>query len=270
MSEQPSQNPLGQRVRFWNLLWWRWTGDWRASGLILRSPLVRIVAIIPAIGYAILYSDQLAEFLRDQQTLGGDLLFDAQLRMHLLYLGAIFILIAWAIYAARCPETVKRFNRPADYVDEVLRLQTPSAMMLAASDALASRHAVVQAPAISALLSFAQAGQVFWMGQSPANEELRARLKGWLVELQSTGKVRMPETARDDIVRGLAHGAGALLAGPGLRMEIYQLLAAHLDALALRSPVSSRLATVFAYTGALLFFAPAAETLVRVVLILLR
>jgi hypothetical protein len=83
----------------------RWS-DLHAIG---NSRLVRSAALIPIIGYLILFNAELARYAQ----LFGDL--DVSWRLMLLYLGLSSVGAASLIYAARCPETIKAYRTAVEF-----------------------------------------------------------------------------------------------------------------------------------------------------------
>lgn len=93
--------------------WIRWSN----AKLIADSRLPQASAFIPAIGYALLWSDQFEDLLGSQRLLGPSLL-PPILKIRLLWWGAVLMTIGWFIYRYCCPPQVRRTGNPEDYVRE--------------------------------------------------------------------------------------------------------------------------------------------------------
>lgn len=98
------------------LSWFRWS----IARFIANSRLPQASALIPAIGYALLWSDDFSKFLSSKERLGNSLL-SLDLRLQLLWWGAILMTTGWLVYIWKCPKEVRRCGEPDDYVLEQFR-----------------------------------------------------------------------------------------------------------------------------------------------------
>ena len=98
---------------------------WSNSAFLIRSPVVRLAAAVPMLGYVVLYGDAFADLFDFTDSLGGEyLLFNAQLKARLVYYGSILIALALLIYRCRCPAICRRLNSKHDARDEYSRIGT--------------------------------------------------------------------------------------------------------------------------------------------------
>ena len=111
---------MTDQLNAWNSRYQRWS--W--VRLIANSRLPQMSAFIPAIGYALLWSDQLNDLLGSTRLLGVALLPPVW-KLQLLWWGSISMTIGWSIYALFCPSEIRRCGEPDDYVLE--RFAAPSA-----------------------------------------------------------------------------------------------------------------------------------------------
>ena len=101
---------------------------WSNSTFLIKSPLVRIAATVPLLGYVILYGDAFSEieFFSFTDRLGADgFLFDSQTKVRMLYYGGLCILISFLIYLAACPRMCKRLASVEEARDEGSRALEP-------------------------------------------------------------------------------------------------------------------------------------------------
>lgn len=82
---------------------------WAGLRNVGNSSLVRASALVPLLGYLILFNEHIA----GQQTILGQ--FQLSWRLMLLYLGLSMVGIGSMIYVLRCPETIKRYSSAVDY-----------------------------------------------------------------------------------------------------------------------------------------------------------
>jgi hypothetical protein len=82
---------------------------WASLRSVGNSPLVRASALVPVLGYLVLFNEHIA----GQQTILGE--FQLSWRLMLLYLGLSLVGIGSMIYVVRCPETIKRYSSAVDY-----------------------------------------------------------------------------------------------------------------------------------------------------------
>jgi hypothetical protein len=105
------------------LSWLRWS----VARFIANSRLPQASALIPAIGYALLWSDDFNKFLSSKERL-GESLFSLDCRLQLLWWGAILMTVAWLMYLWKCPKEIRRSGEPDDYVLE--QFQAPNSYRL--------------------------------------------------------------------------------------------------------------------------------------------
>ena len=103
-----------------SLSWFRWS----VARFIATSRLPQAAAFIPAIGYALIWSDDFSRWIGSKEKLGdGILISTLDARLQFLWWGAVFMTMGWLVYLLRCPKVVRRCGEPDDYVYEQLRLQ---------------------------------------------------------------------------------------------------------------------------------------------------
>jgi hypothetical protein len=95
---------------------------WSVARRIAVSRLPQVSAFIPAIGYALLWSDYFSDLLGSEQRLGKNLL-PLEAKLQFLWWGASFMTAGWAIYSWHCPVEIKRAAEPRDYVIEEFSLR---------------------------------------------------------------------------------------------------------------------------------------------------
>ena len=95
------------------LSWIRWS----YAKMIADSRLPQVAAFIPAIGYALLWSDPFRDLL-GSQTLLGPSIVPPVCKIRLLWWGAVLMTIGWFIYRFWCPTEVRRAGDSAEYVRE--------------------------------------------------------------------------------------------------------------------------------------------------------
>ena len=82
--------------------------NWEHSAAILKSPVLRSAALLPLIGYLILLSESVATSLKFVG-LDRTILFETEVKLHLLYYGGVLVLLSLFQYWIFCPQTNKRF-----------------------------------------------------------------------------------------------------------------------------------------------------------------
>ena len=95
---------------------------WTKARFIANSRLPQASALIPIIGYALLWSDQLSS-LAVYSKLEPALWFSPIWRLRLLYWGACSMTVGWLAYLTFCPKVIRRSAEPDDYVLEQLRFE---------------------------------------------------------------------------------------------------------------------------------------------------
>jgi hypothetical protein len=109
------------------LSWFRWSN----ARAIANSRLPQASAFIPAIGYAMLWSDDFSRWIGSTEKLGdGILISSLDARLQFLWWGAIFMTVGWLVFVFRCPKVIRRCREPDDYVLEQMQLQNMSALAL--------------------------------------------------------------------------------------------------------------------------------------------
>jgi len=83
--------------------------------VIAKSPLTKSISLIPIVGYLILWSEGLKEFLTYSEALGDKLFLSLDARLYLLYSGSWAILVGWLVYAKFCPDELKLNSSYKDY-----------------------------------------------------------------------------------------------------------------------------------------------------------
>lgn len=104
------------------LSWLRWS----LARFIAHSRLPQASAFIPAIGYALLWSDKFSDLLSSSRL--GDSFLSLPLRLQLLWWGAVLMTGGWLVYLWKCPKEIRRCGEPDDYVLE--QFQAPNAYRL--------------------------------------------------------------------------------------------------------------------------------------------
>lgn len=96
---------------------------WSRTSSLVRSPLVRLAAAVPTVGYFVLYGDAFADMFSFTDKLGSEYLFlSAQMKVRMLYYGGLCIGVALLIYLWRCPEICKRNQTKHEAHDEFVRI----------------------------------------------------------------------------------------------------------------------------------------------------
>jgi hypothetical protein len=86
----------------------------------MRTGLPRTIALIPPLGYLILWSDGLKHLVAKFSVFGEPLWFEPVQRITLLYCGALLILFAVVIYQFFAPRQVRTHASSAAYARETL------------------------------------------------------------------------------------------------------------------------------------------------------
>ena len=111
---------------------WQWMEKWKAALLkfvrrllrwsfvnqLMRLRISQAAAAIPILGYALLWSQKLSEWLVLQEALGsnGGIWFNVVDRLMLLYVGSVLLTLSWLIYLFRCPSPIKESTSLDDFV----------------------------------------------------------------------------------------------------------------------------------------------------------
>lgn len=109
-----------------SLLFWeyRWTDRfhpvrWSVSAALTRTRLPQIVSLVPIVGYALLYGDQLQSTIMRFGVLGDGLWFAPIQRLNLIYLGGLIVLSGLILFWAACPAQLKAFATRQSYIQAV-------------------------------------------------------------------------------------------------------------------------------------------------------
>lgn len=103
------------------LSWFRWSN---ARG-IANSRLPQVSAFIPTIGYAMLWSREFSEWIGSHEKLGdGMLIRSLDVRLQLLWWGALLMTAGWMIYLWKCPTLIKRCPEVDDYLLEQFQIRS--------------------------------------------------------------------------------------------------------------------------------------------------
>lgn len=82
---------------------------WRRIEVVLASPFVRVTALIPVIGYLIVYGDAFQDWFKPS-SIGGSLFLSGDLRLRFLYYGGLMVIFALIIYWLFAPALIRRFK----------------------------------------------------------------------------------------------------------------------------------------------------------------
>lgn len=96
----------------------RTVDSWWTSRVIAHSRLPQVAAVIPTLGYIILWSDKFGELLQSSKL---NISFSPY-RLHFIWWGAILLLIGLLLYWSNCPRSVKRGASAEDYIAVQLAL----------------------------------------------------------------------------------------------------------------------------------------------------
>lgn len=101
-----------------------WLG-WSRARWIANSKLPQASSAIPAIGYALIWSDTFTEWLKTHETLGVSIIppWSVEGKLLCLWWGAIFMTAGMIIFAVWCPKEIRRSAEPDDYLLEQFQLR---------------------------------------------------------------------------------------------------------------------------------------------------
>ena len=88
---------------------------WSLAANVTRSRLPQVVSLVPLVGYALIWGDQLNAFLLRFPALGEGLWFDPLQRLQLIYFGGSAVFLGWIVYLIACPRPIKNFAGPHEY-----------------------------------------------------------------------------------------------------------------------------------------------------------
>jgi hypothetical protein len=96
--------------------------NWTKASKLVRSPIVRLAAAVPTVGYFILYGDAFAGMLDFTDSLGAShFILPADVKLRMLYYGGFLIGAALIAYLWKCPDYCKRIPNIKLAEDEFLR-----------------------------------------------------------------------------------------------------------------------------------------------------
>lgn len=113
-------DPVTYPRDWWLYVWRLYSRTWTQIRGIGNSPAIRMTVAVPVLGYLILFN----ETLRSRLNLWHDV-FGANLgpalpwRLVCLYFGLTAVAIGSLIYQWRCPQIIKRYDGPLDYIGAV-------------------------------------------------------------------------------------------------------------------------------------------------------
>lgn len=97
---------------------------WTWSSIIVRSPLARSAAAIPLLGYLLLYSTEIRNYIDIVDVLPTPNIINPEMRINLIYWGSVFVAISVAIFYIFCPREVIRFRHPEEFAFERAHVQS--------------------------------------------------------------------------------------------------------------------------------------------------
>jgi hypothetical protein len=98
--------------------------DWHPSTRILRSSAIRAIALIPVLGYLIIFSSELSGWL-NTTVIGDTFLIEPTTKIRMLYYGGVTLFVALLLHSKFCPDTVKNFDNAALAMDDFWRDGSP-------------------------------------------------------------------------------------------------------------------------------------------------
>lgn len=104
--------------------------DWQTVSVALRSPAVRITALLPVLGYLVIFSSEMSGWL-NTSILGESFLLEPSTKIRMLYYGGISYFVALLIYSAWCPPVIKEFENAGAAADGVWDSVGPNKVFLA-------------------------------------------------------------------------------------------------------------------------------------------
>lgn len=103
---------------------------WRKSTQVLQSPAIRAIALLPVLGYLIIFSSELSGWLNTSMV-GDTFLIDPFTKIRMLYYGGVALFVALILHSLFCPETAKKFDNGALAMEEFWREGSARKAMLA-------------------------------------------------------------------------------------------------------------------------------------------
>lgn len=104
--------------------------DWRRSTRILRSPAIRVTALIPVLGYLIIFSSEMSGWL-NTSVVGETFLLSPTDKIRMIYYGGAALVLALIIHTFWCPRTIKEFDNAALAMEDFWQDGTARKAMLA-------------------------------------------------------------------------------------------------------------------------------------------
>ncbi len=89
---------------------------WSLLSKFMKTRISQAAATIPLIGYALIWSEKLGQYVELNKELGSTMWFEPTVRLLLLYYGALFLTAAYAVYYIACPDELKRTPVIDDYL----------------------------------------------------------------------------------------------------------------------------------------------------------
>jgi hypothetical protein len=95
---------------------------WTKLREIGNSPAVKLTIAIPLVGYLILFNESVLHYLDlsrelfGQPRTAGESGAHVSWRLLVLYFGLCFIAVGAALYAWHCPDEIKSYRLPSDYL----------------------------------------------------------------------------------------------------------------------------------------------------------
>lgn len=112
---------------------------WSVARLFATSRLPQVSAFIPAIGYALLWSDEFGKWLASHGTLGdGILIRSIDAKLQLLWWGAVFMSAGWVLFLVRCPPVIQRHASSSEAA--IAHLTAPNLFLLKAMAATITKR----------------------------------------------------------------------------------------------------------------------------------
>jgi len=100
--------------------------QWSHSSFLIRSPLVRAAALVPTLGYVLLYGGVFSDLFDFTGALGEHAwTLSPSTKVRFLYYGGLMVLFALGLYLWRCPEICKRLHSYEQARDEFSRIGSP-------------------------------------------------------------------------------------------------------------------------------------------------
>jgi hypothetical protein len=90
--------------------------SWRLLRSVGNSRAAKLTVLIPLVGYLILLNDDIVAHLALSKAVFGSAPDQTLTRLLAVYVGLVFIAIASAVFVVRCPNEVKRYGSPEEYV----------------------------------------------------------------------------------------------------------------------------------------------------------